>query len=142
MATIDTKICEYITPESETNAAAEEWEYYLVWQGVDGGVYNWLFEDFTHTQDVQSDIINSKSSNITKVFRAVNNSVLVIAEDLSENEFDTLRQILRAKLIRRYYKDGTYNNVQIITSQTEKPKSKFRYSLQLEIIEIESPIMS
>lgn len=141
MAIIDTKTCELIIPESKTNSAAEAWEYYLVWQGTDGGVYSWLFTDFTEQQNIQGSILNTKSTNITKLFQSSENSVLLIAEDLTENEFDTIRGILRAKIIRRYYKDSTFDNLAIVTSKSKKSKSEFRYSLQLEVLEVESSII-
>ena len=141
MALIASKTCEYIIPDSVDNSDAEAYEYYLVWLGVDGAVYNWLFEDFTLKKDIDSDVVNTKSENITKLYKNANRSVEIIAEDLTENEFDTISDITRALVVRRYFKDGTFSNLAINTSKIEKPKSQFRYDIELEIEEIEDKIM-
>lgn len=141
MTLIASKICKYITPDSFTNPDAESYEYYLVWLGVDGGVYSWLFEDFTLKKDISGDVINTKSENISKLYKNANKSILLIAEDLSENEFDTISDITRAIVLRRYYKDNSYYNLAILTSRFEKSKSQFRYNFEIEVVEIEDKIM-
>ena len=141
MALLGSKLCQYIRPDSSTNPDAESYEYFLVWIGVDGGVYCWLFEDFTLKKDINSEIVNTKSENITKLYRNAERSIQVTAEDLTENEFDTIANITRALVVRRYYKDGTFNNLAIITDSIEKPKSQFRFNIELEIMEIEDKIM-
>lgn len=135
------KVCRYIRPESLTNPDAEAWEYFLVWIGVDGGVYCWLFEDFERKKNVTGEIINTKSDYINKLYQNANNSVTLFAEDLTENEFDVISKITLAKIIRRYYKDKTYDNLTIITSEIIKPKSQFRYNLTFEVQEKESNIL-
>jgi hypothetical protein len=141
MSQITSKVYEYIKPESVSNPDAELYEYYLVWLGVDGGVYAWLFEDFETKQAINGQVVNTKSENITKLYRNVRNSILLVAEDLTENEFDTISDIVRALVIRRYFKDGTYQSLSIKTEEIVKPKSQFRYNLALEIEAIESKIM-
>lgn len=141
MALIATKTCEYIRPDSVDNSDAEAYEYYLVWLSTDGGVYNWLFEDFTLKKDIDSDVVNTKSNNITKLYKSVSRSVEIIAEDLTENEFDTISNITRALVVQRHFKDGTFVNLAIETDKVEKPKSQFRFDLPLEVREIEDKIM-
>lgn len=141
MALISTKTCEYIRPDSVNNPDAEAYEYFLVWVGVDGGVYNWLFEDFTRKKSINGEVVNTKSENITKLYRNANQSIQLIAEDLSENEFDTICDITRALVVRRYFKDGTFSNLAILTDSVDKPKSQFRYNLELEVAEVEDKIM-
>ncbi len=141
MTQITSKIFEFVRPDSSDNNDAELYEYYLVWLGVDGGVYAWLFEDFELKQSVNGQVVNTKSDNITKLFRNANNSVSLIAEDLNENEFDTISKIVRALVVRRYYKDGTFDNLAIKTEEIIKPKSQFRYNLVLEVEAIEDKIM-
>lgn len=141
MTLIASKTCKYITPDSFTNPDAELYEYYLVWLGVDGGVYSWLFEDFTLKKDISGDVINTKSENISKLYKNANKSVMLIAEDLSENEFDVISDITRSIVLRRYYKDNSYDNLAILTSRFEKAKSQFRYNFEIEVVEIEDKIM-
>jgi hypothetical protein len=141
MALIASKLCQYIRPDSSTNPDAESYEYYLVWLGVDGGIYSWLFEDFEQVSKVNGQIINQKSDNITKLFTNAEKSIKLVAEDLTENEFDTISKITRALKVRRYFKDSTYSELAIITDSFRKPKSQFRYNLELEIMEIEDKIM-
>ena len=141
MALIASKICQYIRPDSVHNPDAEAYEYYLVWIGVDGGVYCWLFEDSTLKKNADSKVINTKSQNITKLFQGAEREVQLIAEDLSENEFDTIANITRALVVRRYFRDGTYTNLAISTEKIKKPKSQFRYDLELEVMEVEDKIM-
>ncbi len=141
MALIASKVCQYIRPDSVDNSDAEAYEYYLVWLGVDGGVYNWLFEDFTKEKNINGEVVNTKSENITKLYRNANQSIEIVAEDLTENEFDTICDITRALVVRRYFKDGTFSNLAILTDSIEKPKSQFRYDLELEVAEVEEKIM-
>lgn len=141
MALIASKTCKYIRPDSSINSDAEAYEYYLVWIGVDGGVYSWLFEDFNQKLDIDGNVVNSKSQNITKLYNNAKRSVELIAEDLTENEFDTIAKITRALVVRRYYKDGSFDNLAILTDRIEKPKSQFRYNLELEVREVEDRIM-
>lgn len=141
MALIASKVCEYIRPDSVDNPDAEAYEYFLVWLGVDGGVYNWLFEDFLTQKDINGDVVNTKSENITKLYRNANKSIEIVAEDLTENEFDTISDITRALVVRRYFKDGSFSNLAILTNKIDKPKSQFRYNLELEIAEVEDKIM-
>lgn len=141
MALIASKACQYIRPDSVNNPDAESYEYYLVWLGVDGGVYSWLFEDFNSKQSIDGDVVNSKSENITKLFRNANRSIELVAEDLTENEFDTISKITRSLVVRRCHKDGTFDNLAILTDDIEKPKSQFRYNLELEVQEVDDKIM-
>jgi hypothetical protein len=140
MALLSTKTCKYIRPDSVDDPNAELYEYFLVWLSPDGGVYCWLFEDFELKKDINSEIINTKE-NITKLYKNANRSVGVVAEDLTENEFDTLSDITRAIVVRRYYKDGTFDRLAIVTDRIIKPKSQFRYNLELEVEEVEDKIM-
>ena len=141
MALIASKICQYIRPDSVDNPDAESYEYYLVWLGVDGGVYSWLFEDFSQKKEINGEVVNTKSDNITKIYKNANKSIELIAEDLSEIEFDAICDITRALVVRRYFKDGTFDNLAILTDKVEKPKSQFRYDLPLEVAEVEDKIM-
>lgn len=141
MALIASKVCKYIIPDSFTNPDAENYEYYLVWLGVDGGVYSWLFEDFTLKKNISGEIINTKTQNISKLYKNASRTIELVAEDLTENEFDVIANITRALVLRRYYKNGNYSNLAILTNSIEKPKSQFRYNLKLEILEIEDKFM-
>jgi hypothetical protein len=141
MTLIASKLCKYIIPDSFTNTDAEAYEYYLVWLGVDGGVYSWLFEDYTLKKSISGEIVNSKSENITKLYKGVERTIRLVAEDLTENEFDTISNITRALVVRRYYKDGTYKSLAIASNEVEKPKSQFRFNFEFEVMEIEDKIM-
>ncbi|MFA6185484.1 MAG: hypothetical protein WC720_05070 [Candidatus Shapirobacteria bacterium] len=141
MTLIASKLCKYIVPDSFTNPNAEAYEYYLVWIGVDGGVYSWLFEDYTLNKDISGEIVNKKSENITNLFKESNRTIKLVAEDLTENEFDVISDITRAIVIRRYFKDGSYKSLAISTNTVEKPKSQFRYNFEIEVQEVEDKLM-
>jgi len=130
---IDSKLCRLVISESDSDSDNEQYEFYLVWQGIDGGIYNWLFEDFTAIKEVSGTILNKDSERITKLIESSENSIIVTAEDLTENQFNVISEIVNAKIIRRYYKDNTYENVAIITSSYSKNKSKARYNFEIEI---------
>lgn len=139
---IDSKLCKLVRPESYYDSDLEQYEFFLVWQGVDGGIYNWLFEDFTATKQVNGTILNKDTERITKLIESSENSIIVVAEDLTENQFDVISGILEAKIIRRYYKNNSYENVSIITSSFSKNKSKARYNFEIEIQLQNSKILS
>ena len=139
---IDSKNCKIIRPDSYIDSDNEQYEFYLRWQGIDGGIYNWLFEDFTAIKEVSGTILNKDSERITKLIESSENSIIVTAEDLTENQFNVISEIVNAKIIRRYYKDNTYENVAIITSSYTKNKSKSRYNFEIEIQLKNSNILS
>lgn len=141
MALIASKVCQYIRPDSVASSEAEDYEYYLVWLGVDGGAYCWLFEDFELKKRIRGDVVNTKSENITKLYQSSSRAIQLVAEDLTEVEFDVIANITRALVVRRYYTDGTFDNLAILTDRIEKPKSQFRYNLELEVAEIEDKLM-
>lgn len=141
MALIASKVCQYIRPDSASDPNAESYEYFLVWLGVDGGVYCWLFEDSELKKRIRGGVVNSKSENITKLYQSATRSVQLVAEDLNENEFDAISNITRVLVVRRYYKDGSYENLAILTDSIEKPKSQFRYNLELKVKEVDDKLM-
>ncbi len=136
-----TKLCKYIVPDSSTNPDAEKYEYFLVWIGVDGGVYSWLFEDFTLKKQISGEIINTKSENISKLFKEGMRSISLVAEDIDENEFDVISDITRALVVRRYFKNGTFSNLAIMTNDVEKPKSQYQYNFKIDVMEVEDKLM-
>jgi hypothetical protein len=141
MSQITSKVFEYIRSDSETNPDAESYEYYLVWLGVDGSVAHWLFEEFTPSLKITGGVVNTKSEDITKLIKNANKSVQLIAEDLSENEFNTITGINRALVVRRYYKDGAFDNLAVKSEGFEKAKSQFRYNYTIEVEGVEAKIM-
>jgi len=141
MNLVDTKVCQYIIPESETNPDAELWEYFLMWKAVDGETYCWLFTDFERKTSIDGNVINSKSQNITKSFEGAERAVTLVAEDLTENQFEIISSITRAKVVIRAFKNGTTENLAVKTSNFIFLKSQFRYNFEIEIAEVELPIM-
>ncbi len=141
MALIASKVCQYIRPDSVDNSDAESYEHYLVWIGVDGGVYSWLFEDFTRERRVEGSVINSKSENITNLFKNATRTASLVAEDLTEIEFDTISKITRSLIVRRYFKNGSFHPLAILTDRIKKPKSQFRYNLEIEVERVEYKLM-
>ena len=141
MALLQSITAQYIVPDSATDPDAESYEYYLRWINPDGAKLQWLFTDFVRQQEVSGQIVNTKTDNINKIYSDANNSVSLVAEDLTENEFDTLVGILRAKNIRRYFKDGSFQELTILTDTYQKQKSQARYRLVIEVVEKESSIL-
>ena len=141
MATIDTKTFKYIIPESSTDSTAEQYEYYLVWQAPNGAFYNWLFTDFITKQKIDARIVNSVSENINKIYDKANNYTSITAEDITEDELEAIKTILRSKIIRRYYKDGSFVKLAINTDSFNKRKTGHRYNFQIEVKEIDSNIL-
>ncbi len=135
------KTCKYIVPQSVIDTDYEQYEYFLVWVGSDACVYNWLFEDYTRNKNADGEIINNSSSNINKVFKESTNRVTLVAEDLTENEFDILSNIIRSKIVRRYFKDNSYVELAILTDNITKKKSQFNYTLTIEVQEINDNIL-
>lgn len=141
MTLIATKICQYIRPDSVDNPDAEAYEYFLVWLGVDGGCYCWMFEDNVLKKNIIGQVVNSRSENITKLINSANRVVDLVAEDLSETEFNVLSDITRALVVRRYYTDGSYDNLAISSTSSTKRKSNFRYNYKIQVTEVQDKIM-
>ncbi len=140
MAIIASKIVEYRRPESVTNEDAEQWEYFVAWVSPDGGSYCWLFKDFVKRQEIKGEIISTKA-NINKLYKNAFQTVTLIAEDLTLNEADAVADILRAKIIRRYYKDGSYDELAIVTRSYVRRQTGVRYNITLEVAEVEKTIL-
>jgi len=138
---LDTKICEYIIPESESNPEAENYEFFLMWQAPNGSVNSWLFADYIEKLQLNGQIINEQTTNINKIYSGAKNTITLTAEDLTENEFNTLTDILRAKIVQRIYKNGNIHNVAIFSDSFEKQKNQHRYKFEFEIQLIDKPIL-
>ena len=138
---ITSETIKYIRPESVTNPDAFQWEYFLQWQAADGGIQCWLFTDFARKTKISGSIVNSKSENITKIFDSATQTVELVAEDLTENEFDVISDITRAKIINRFFKDGTKTSLAIVTNKINKSKSKGRFRFAFEVEEVELSVL-
>ena len=138
---IDSKTVKFNIPESEYNSDAEKWEFYIAWQSVDSGVYNWLFTDFRAKLEVSGEVINSDNENITKKFKSTTNTFILIAENLTLNELETIQSILKAKVIRRYYKDNTYDNLAIVSKNNSYQHSDGRYDFKFEVQKVQNPLL-
>lgn len=141
MSLVDNKIAELIIPDSETNSEAEAYEYYLGWLSPDGAPYYQMFTDFTLKIKIKGNVINTKSSNITKLFENAFQTVQLIAEDLTSNQFDTISKLLRSKLVRRYFRDESFINLAIETNSSEKVQSDNRYNINITVSEIEKALL-
>ena len=130
---INSKLVKYNTPDSEFDSFAESYEYFLMWQSPDTGVMWWLFTDFIERERGRGDVINKDSQNINKIFDSAEQRVIVVAEDITSNQYSALRDIIRAKEIRRYFKDGTFERLAINTDSTVKRISDQRYNFEIEL---------
>lgn len=141
MALIDSLIFKYIVPESETDSNAESWEYFLVWISPSGAVNHWIFTDFEEKQAISGTVINTKTENINKLFSEAKNTISLTAEDINSNEFDAISTILRAKEIRRYYKDNSFEKLAIVTNSKRKLNSGYRYNFDIEVRKLDSKLL-
>jgi hypothetical protein len=138
---IDSKIVQYNIPDSFNDSSAEEYEYFLAWQSPDGGFYSWLFFDFIKRGEINKDTVNTESENITSIFKSTINTVQLVAEDLTKNQIETLKDILRAKIIYRYFKDGSFEELAINSDVYEIRESDYRYNFTIIVREQESPLL-
>ncbi|RLD69225.1 MAG: hypothetical protein DRI95_00605 [Bacteroidetes bacterium] len=137
MTILDTYTCKLVRPDSLSDATAETYEYMLFWIGANGSPNYWLFEDFIKSLIVKGTVINTENENINKLFQSAKNTVSLIAEDLTLNEVENIETILRAKELRKYSKDNTFEKLAIITSKSKYMQSDFRYNFKIEIAEID-----
>lgn len=128
-------IAEVITPLSQTDANASEFEYCLYWKSANGATLCWLFYDHEIETAIDNDVINQKSTEfIGNVFPGEERNVLLVAENLTKNEFQTIESIFRSKKIWRYNKSTSLNeNVAINKKRIGQRKSDQRYRIEIEV---------
>lgn len=134
MELIAVKTIEVRRPKSLTDPNYEQYEYMLFWFGNDGGVYSWIFENKIESEKINSEIYNTKTANIQKIFEDVNKTIEITAEDLTENQFDTIATVLKSKNVFRMFKNGTFDKITIGTDQLEKRQTDGRFNLRLQIV--------
>jgi len=142
---IDTYRHEYIRPNSVLDVDAKEYEYLLFWISANGSPMYFLFEDFILQNRIKGSIINSESSNISKLFSKDEQIVKLYCEDITKNQADKIIEMLRAKELRRYIKDESqrtyrYQKLAVKSQRLERRESDFRYDLKIEIQEIDKNI--
>ncbi len=133
MAILTEVVLKIIRPDSFYDASAEAYEYFLNWYGSDGGFYVWMFYDFVEKSKVQGEIVSANSPNINKIFESATNQITLNCENLSENEFDVISKITRAKNLFRVFKDGSKERLAIISTNATKRKSDFRYDFEIVV---------
>ena len=133
MSIITEKVFKIVRPDSIFYPDAQEYEYFLNWYSVNSGLHSWMFTDFEEKQKVTGEIVAQNSENINKIFESAENQIRLVAENLTENQFNVICKILRAKNIFRVHKDATIEMVAIISSEYTKRKSDFRYDFEIVV---------
>ena len=139
---VDTKIYKYEVPESKFDSGLERFEYLLQWIGTDGGLYQWMFYDFERKTEIDGTVINTKSTqNIGKLFKSAFQTVTLYAEDLNFSEVTAIENMLRSKTLQRVFKDGSINNLAVKSDSISIKQTDSRYTVELEVYEVEKPIL-
>lgn len=133
MATLATTIFKVVRPDSMTDSDAESYEFLLQWYGVDGGFYEWMFYDNITREKVTGSIVSANTANVNKVFEKSENVTILTAENLTKNQFEVIKKIVRAKNIFRVYMDGTHERFAIVTSQNEQRLSDNNYNFEIVV---------
>lgn len=142
MAQIASIDVEVRIPDSSIDIDNAEYEYMLGWYNADGGFYSWLFTDFIRTESVESETINAKT-NPSKIFTKSENSVQLVAEDITENQYHEISKILRTKNIWRIWPtvlNKEPDKVAILSKAKKERKTDGRYNFNI-VIQEKSPII-
>ena len=134
-------IFKIITPKSESDSNYEEFEYLLEWYGTIGAYYQYMFTDREINIKIRADVISRSEADYIKAnIMSRENSVTVIAEDLSLQDMKTISSILQAPRINRVFKDGTRERVAIEPQTWKYRQTDGRYNLEFEIIHHDSKV--
>jgi hypothetical protein len=133
MAILAEQIFKIIRPDSVTDPTAVSYEYFLNWYGTDGGFYVWMFYDFVERANTTGEIVSENSPNINKIFESSETQITLNCENLTENQFDVIKKIIRAKNIFRVFQNGTFERLAIISTNYNKRKSNFRYDFEIVV---------
>lgn len=86
----------------------------LIWIGIYGHVCQWLFYDREIQYKTEGQQINLDNPGyIGTILSEQRKEITLVAEDLTENEYDYVSSISRAGLVWRVYKDFTTERLSI-----------------------------
>ena len=131
---ITNQVVEVLEPVSLNDYNLEQYEYFLLWFGIDGSPHWYMFTDFESTQEITAKNYNTNTDSPFRLFSSSENTSLVVAENLNDNEFNTIKEITRAKKLYRLLKDETFTELLIVSSTYEKIESngRFNYSIRVQ----------
>lgn len=131
-------ICKYITPPSASDSNLEQYEYYLVWFSPKNSIECWLFLDYRLNDIISKNIVNRKSAeNISSLLEEDTSEITLVAENLTRNEYDTLKNAAKSDNVFRVYKNGSYEKVAIQNFSNEIRNSAQRFNIELRIVTID-----
>ena len=133
------KLYELITPDSETDSAAEEYEYMLLFVDTRGCFFMWLFTDWIEKQRVAVNNSNKANIQINSFISDIDNTVDLKAENLNADEYQQLKSVLQSNNVFRLYKDGTKEKVGIISSNTSFRKTDKQLEINITIEKNKTP---
>jgi hypothetical protein len=143
MATINPTIYKLETPKSESDSTYDDFEYMLQWQGDNGEPLRYLFTDWENSENVNVNGLNRKDLDLFKsIPENANRSILLTAEDLTKNDLEIYKSILRATEIYRVFKDGTTERVGKASDSNEFRQTNGRYDFNFVIDLYKKPLKS
>lgn len=132
---ITSKTYELRTPKSDTDANYEEFEYYLVWQGRQGNILNYLFTSWETNRAVDTSIVNSKDAEgMYNKISDISDTVTLSAENLTLNDLKIYSSVIESKVVTRVYKDGAQERVGLVGNSLKWVETEGRYDMTFDIL--------
>ncbi len=134
---IDSKIFQVLTPASDADMDAIDFELLLTWRGRKGQYYNYLFTDWENKQKNSNTILNLESiTALENIPFALNRTIDLVIEDISLNDLQEYLSVLSAKLIvmKSGVNGSSYEErVGIVDSSSRFKQSGKRYNFNFTI---------
>jgi hypothetical protein len=124
-----------ITPPSESDSNLESYEYFLAWYARTGELLQRLFLDRNIAVQVKTQPVNLRdSANIGNLVVDEKEEIVLVAEDLTKNDLETMRSILVSKNVFRVFKDGTSEKVAVNSKNIAYKNSAQRFNFEFSIV--------
>lgn len=130
------KIFEIIRPKSLTDSSYEKYEYLLRWIGRDGSDYQFMFFDAEIETKVKANTINIENPDtVESLIISEENTINLVAEDLSLNDVDVIGEMFANKYVTRIFKDGSVKRYAMDSNSYKKRLYNLRYNVEFSIID-------
>lgn len=127
-----------ITPDSESDLNYEEFEYLIEWYSLDASYYQRMFTDWDNSHSVSNDVTNrGDSAKIKNTPIAEDRTITVTFEDITLNDLNEYKTILKAPLINRVLKDGSRERLAIEGQRINYGQTETRYNFSVTLIQYE-----
>lgn len=123
-----------VYPASERDSRLIQYEYMLLWLSPSGGVRQWLFTNVNVSlnESFENTTIETLSS-IRSVPNKEMTEISLVAESLSEEDYNYIKSLMQSNLVYRMDKEGGLTSVAIKSGSVNTSLKQKEYTIRINI---------